>query len=392
MRQFNDKLTDVLERQHRLYEPYQTLCEMENVSLADLKAMAGAGDLHRIPAIPAEWFKKIKGKGLFRKLANFQEPGSWLVSSSTSGDSSYTWRTPGDRQTILDSFECAYRRVPIYRSLAFSPDVDFLRKVGQRFAIDEHSVDFYATIPSMAAGKVFTDMDYMVRLNTLRTIWTMLRTKGKGRPVLDLRRDVLMTTIQQAQRNSGGVVFSASVLMLYPTLKALPGAYPLGSKAFFMTGAGGWDGKKGTTQGERISKPRYVEDLCAKFQVPEDAVESNFWDIYGTTENGKAQIGPYSREHEDFVFEVGDDVSLYVIDPVSGRPAQPGEKGFPRFVSPRGVDGFAGACIQQNDIVTVVALCDDGSVKQFTHISRASGEEGTGGVGCAFELVEGVQL
>jgi hypothetical protein len=40
----------------------------------------------------------------------------------------------------------------------------------------------------------------------------------------------------------------------------------------------------------------------------------------------------------------------------------------------------------------VVALFDDGSVRQFTHISRASGEEGTGGVGCAFELVEGVQL
>jgi len=40
----------------------------------------------------------------------------------------------------------------------------------------------------------------------------------------------------------------------------------------------------------------------------------------------------------------------------------------------------------------VVSTYDDGSVKQFTHISRSSGEEGEGGVGCAYEMVEGVRV
>ncbi len=392
MSDFNQHLEAALERQYQLYEPYRTLCEMENVGLDDIKAMARSGDLFAIPAIPAEWFKKEQSNGLFRKLANAEEKGGWLVSSSTSGDPSYTWRTEADRQVIANSFEWAYGHVPAGYSIAFSPSVEFLTRVGQRFAIDDNPVVFYATIPSAAAGEVFNGMDYMAELNTVKTIWAMIKSRGKGRPVLELRQELLMQRIREAEQNGTDIIFSASVLMLYPTLKNLPGTYNLGRHAYFLTGAGGWDGQKGTMAGDAIHKPRYVREMCEKFNVPADAVTTNFWDIYGTTENGKAQPGPYSPEHEDFVFQVGDDVKLYVIDPVSGKPAEAGETGYPRFISPYGVDGFAGACVQQNDIVTVVATNDDHSVRQFTHISRASGQEGEGGVGCAFEMVEGVQL
>jgi hypothetical protein len=391
MSEFHDRLADVIERQYHLYEPYQTLCEMEGVSLEDLKALVQAGQLDQIPAVPAEWFKRNKGKGLFRKLADLQRQGQWLVSSSTSGDSSYTWRTDADIQSIADSFTKAYSSVPACKALAFSPNVDFLRNVGQRFAIDEHPVTFYATVPSVAAENFFIDMDYMARLNTLRTVWTMAITRGKGRPVLDVQLKLLEKALQAAQTNQTPLAFASSILMLYPTLKGLPGSYPLGENAYFVTGAGGWDGKKGTMQGSSITKPQYVADMCQKFNIPEAAVPNSFRDIYGTTENGKAQLGSYSPEHEDFVFEVGDDVKLYIIDPIDGKLAASGQKGFPRFVSPYGVEGFAGACIQQSDIVTVVSTHDDGSVRQFTHISRSSGGEGAGGVGCAYELVEGVR-
>jgi hypothetical protein len=392
MSDFTARLCEAIERQYRLYEPYRTLCEMEGASLDDIKAMTQAGDLSAIPSIPADWFKRAKGKGLFEKLADLKRPGQWLVSSSTSGDSSYTWRTAVDIQSIADSFARAYQAVPSCKAVAFSPNVDFLTKVGQRFAIDEKPVTFYATVPSRAAEKAFKDMDYMARLNVIRTTWTMAVSRGKGRPVLDLQTNLLVKALQEAEKNNTPLAFASSVLMLYPTLNGLPKDYQLGQNAYFLTGAGGWDGKKGSTQGSSIKKAQYVSDMCKKFGIPEEAASTNFWDIYGTTENGKAQAGSYSWEYEDFVFEVSEDVRLYIIDPVDGQPALKGQQGFPRFISPYGVEGFAGVSIQQSDIVTVVSTQDDGSVRQFTHISRSSGEEGEGGVGCAYEMVEGVRV
>ncbi len=391
MSEFYDSLTNALERQYQLYTPYQTLCEMEGVGLADIKAMIKAGELYAIPTIPADWFKRNKGRGLFMKLANLQQEGQWLVSSSTSGDSSYTWRTSTDIQAITDSFIRAYQHAPACKALAFSPDTNFLKKVGKRFAIDDKAVIFYATVPSSTAVDFFMDMDCLVRLNTLRTVWSMIKTRGKGRPVLDLQKEHLIKTIEEAEQNGSPLVFAASILMLYPTLKELPQNYQLGQNAYFVTGAGGWDGKKGTMQGLTINKSQFVVDMCQKFNIPQSAMSTNFWDIYGTTENGKAQAGPYSPEYKDYLFEATDDVKLYVINPITGQPALVGEQGYPRFISPYGVEGFAGACIQQNDIVTVVSRFDDGSTQQFTHVSRASDGEGTGGVGCAYELVEGVR-
>lgn len=392
MSDFAARLCEAMERQYHLYEPYRTLCDMESVSLEDLKAMIEAGELYAIPAIPADWFKRIKGKGLFEKLADLSSAGQWLVSSSTSGDSSYTWRTAADIQSIYDSFVKAYQAIPACKALAFSPNVEFLTKVGKRFAIDEKPVTFYATVPSSAAAHVFKNMDYMVRLNVLRTVWNMAITRGKGRPVLDRQTNLLVQALQESEANNTPLAFASSVLMLYPMLKGISKDYQLGKNAYFLTGAGGWDGKKGSTQGSSIKKSEYVCDMCKTFGIPEEAISTNFWDIYGTTENGKAQAGSYSQEYEDFVFEVGEDVRLYVIDPLDGGPASKGQKGFPRFISPYGVEGFAGLSIQQGDIVTVVSTCADGSVRQFTHISRSSGEEGEGGVGCAYEMVEGVRV
>jgi len=392
MSTFDDRLTSVMEKQFQVYEPYQTLCDMEGVAWPDIKAMIESGDLHAIPAIPADWFKQKKGKGLFSKLADQQQAGQWLVSSSTSGDSSYTWRTQADIQSIADSFAQAYRHAPGCKAVAFSPDVKFLTKVGQRFAIDDNPVTFYATVPSAAAADVFDDMDYLIKLNLLQTLWEMAKTRGKGRPVLDLQEQLLTQAIANAEQNETPIVFAASILSLYPTLNNLPDNNALGANAYFVTGAGGWDGKKGTMQGASIEKAQFVADMCQKFNLPESAVSTNFIDIYGTTENGKAQAGFFAPEHGDYVFEMSDDVKLYIINPINGRPATVGEQGYPRFISPYGVEGFAGACIQQNDFVTVVSINDDDSVKQFTHISRASGEEGAGGVGCAYEMVEGVRV
>ena len=159
----------------------------------------------------------------------------------------------------------------------------------------------------------------------------------------------------------------------------------LAGPAIFVTGAGGWDGKKGTTQGDAIDKAEFVVEMCAKFSIPASAIPTNFVDVYGTAENGKAQAGFFSTDYGDYVFEVGDDVKMYVVDGEGGL-AREGVQGSPRFISPYGVEGNAGACLQQSDSVTVVSLADDGSVKRFTHVARASLAS------CAYEHAEGVRM
>ncbi len=76
MADFYECLAEVIERQYRLYEPYQALCEMEDVTLADLKVMVADHELWRVPAIPADWFKRHLSQGLFRKLARPEATGS----------------------------------------------------------------------------------------------------------------------------------------------------------------------------------------------------------------------------------------------------------------------------------------------------------------------------
>ncbi len=385
MSNFYEGLAHALERQYDLFEPYRTLCEMEDVTLADIRIMVADQDLASIPTIPADWFKRYASKGLFGDLSRPEATGCWLLSSSTSGDHSYTWRTADDMHAITASFSRAWRTIPVSRSLFFTPDRGFLERSWQRHSVDGRCTRPYATVPMGEAERVYDKLEYLAELNAAET-------QRHGEAVLDLRRDRLADALEYAEREGSAIGFSFSVLLLYPALKALPRRYELGANAYVLTGAGGWDGKKGSAVGEPIHKPTFVRETAERLGIPEQAWETNFLDIYGTTESGKAQAGRYSREAGDFLYEVGDEVRLYVIDPTTGRPAREGERGYPRFLSPYGVEGFAGACVQQKDLVTVVSARDDGAVTCFTGIARASGAEGQGGVGCALEMAEGVRV
>ena len=382
---FYEDLAHALERQYERFAPYRTLCEIEDVTPADIRAMIADRDLAGIPPVPADWFKRHTSKGLFRELSHLEATGCWLLSSSTSGDHSYTWRTADDMRAIAASFSRGWHATPVARSLFFSPDRRYLERSWQRLSVDGRCTRPFATVPMGEAERVYGDLEYLVELNPVET-------ERRGEAVLDLRRERLAAALERAEREGSAIGLSFSVLLLYPALKALPRSYAFGSNAYLVSGAGGWDGKKGSAVGEPIHKPTYVRELAERLGMPEQAWETNFLDIYGSTETGKAQIGWYSREVGDFLYEVGDDVRLYVIDPATGRPAGAGGRGYPRFLSSDGVEGCAGACVQQKDLVTVVSAGDDGAVTCFTHVARASGADGQGGVGCALEMAKGVRV
>ena len=213
MSEFDDRLTETMERQHRSFAPYRSLCDSQGVTWPDIKAMIAAEEFYAIPAIPSSWFKRDRGKDTFQELADQQKPGQWHVSSTTSGDPSYIWRTRADMEVVAKNYTEAYSKAPACdKMLAFSAANQFLETVGPRFAIDDHRVDLFALIPSMTAEAVFPDLDALVRLNKLRTIWAMIRTRGKGRPVLDVDKVLLLKTVQEAERNGTKLAFAFNAL------------------------------------------------------------------------------------------------------------------------------------------------------------------------------------
>jgi hypothetical protein len=360
---FGSHLSESIERQYDLYEPYRTICDTENVTRADLRSIVERHDLTRIPAVQSDSFKMRLSHGLFRRLSSPEASGSWMMSGSTSGDPSCVWRTESDVEVARQSFSRLWERIPTNRALYFSPTRDYFEKSSRRLAFDEHPINFFAVVPGQAAEAVYGDMTYMARANSAAA-------EKHGSPAFDLQSDTLVEALERAEAERTPIGFSTFVLMMYPALKNLSRTYDLGDRAFFVTGAGGWDGKKGAFVGDPLQKATYVQEMSDKFNIPESAWESNFFDGYGTTENGKAFPGRYSREFADFVYDVDDDVKVYVVDPIKGRLAKVGERGFPRFISPYGAEGFAGVCVQHKDLVTVVSTQWDGSVARFTRVAR----------------------
>lgn len=381
---FREDLVVALERQYDLFEPYRMLCELHDIGRSDLRTLLEQGEAWRVPAVPADWFKRAKSEGLFQRFSRPSGNGAWLLSSSTSGDYSYTWRTPADMDSIRRSFDRMWRSIAVDVALVCSPDPDVLARSGSRVAIDDRPTWPYATVPLRQANASYPEVHWLVQPR-------IADGAPDGTPVLEFQHECLLEQLERAEAERRPVGVCMSVLILYPALQALPRAFDLGRNAYIHTGAGGWDGKKGTAVGEPIHKPTYVRDVAERLGIPEDAWATNIRDGYGTTENGKVQSGGYSREWEDFVYELGDDVLLYLIDPVTEQPVGAGGRGFPRFLSPYGVEGFAGACVQQQDLITAVATNPDGSVRAFTHIARSTGPDDAGSVGCALTMAEEVR-
>jgi len=209
------------------------------------------------------------------------------------------------------------------------------------------------------------------------------------RAQFQFKSKLFVEKLRYAEESGSSVVLGPSVLFLNPIIAQYSKGYKynFGKGICVSTGAGGWDGKKGLTRGELISKPAYVKALVDWLGISDP--EKQIMDTYGSTENGKAQSGFYSHRWRDFVFDVGEDAKLLIVDPISKEPLGVGERGVPRFISPYGFEGSAGVVIEQEgDNMTVVSTFEDGTVKQYTHVSRQlspTGLDSRDEVGCAFD-------
>jgi hypothetical protein len=350
-------LAGAMERQYRWCAQYRQLCGDRGLSLPDLLGAARGGDLLALPALGTDSWKR--SRGLFQALADRTVPGSWMVSSATGGDPSYRWCTPDDLEYSAQSFGDAYRKVPDPDVLLLlTPPPEFLAVMGRRAAIDSAETALWVSVPTRTA------------LARSRSLSFFRPGPDTGGP-LALRREALVQALREAEEGGSRVVLAYSVILIREALEALAGtSFDFGDRIFVVTGGGGWEGGKGGMGGRPVEKAKYISALAATFGISDPGKQ--VVDIYGSAELGKFHAGCWSPHAGDFVFTVTPDVTLFLIDPGSGEPVEDGARGLPRFISPAGVRGSATAVIEQEgDSMVPVSRAPDGSVREYTGISRA---------------------
>ncbi|RLI99761.1 MAG: hypothetical protein DRP03_02625 [Candidatus Aenigmatarchaeota archaeon] len=382
---FDECLAENLERQIYEFPAYAAFfSKFAPIDKNEIQNVIENGDLYLIPPLPAEYFKK--SNDLFRELSKLEKEGRWNVSSSTSGDPSYVYRTPLDEEVMKQSYIDAFSLFPkTDETIVFSPPESFIKKASQRFSLgDGKDAILQAAIIHEASKEIYNNMYYAARPDYLAMIIKKMLGTLKGPILKRMSKDEFRMILDDALVDKKILGFGASVILLYPMVLEYtePGDYDFHDNLYITTGAGGWSGRKGTLRGEPIDKKKYIRDMEERLGIPVEHI----MDVYAFTENFAAYRGLWDEEYGDFVFEVPDNVKAYAIND-KGRPAKAGEYGVFAVYSPYGHEGFAGAAIKQNDKVMVVETNEDGSLRRFTHIERI----GKDGRGCAFEMSTGVR-
>ncbi|NMC05973.1 MAG: hypothetical protein GYA24_12220 [Candidatus Lokiarchaeota archaeon] len=393
MNDFNNQLLASLKRQMESIDIYKKMCEKCGLSSpADIERTIESADWAALPAISDRMFKR--SVGLFSKL-KYNVPGLWHVSSSTSGDPSYVWRTEQDEKVIQESYASCYRKAKagIDIMLGFAPGMSMLDRMSKRYDLaDGTTTKVQSILPTLAAKEVakkqYVDM---IKINIPKTIW-QTKVKKIPRPVLELKTKDLQAALTTAATSGLSIVFGASVIFIDQVLRS-GASFPIAKDVLVLTGAGGWDGSKGALQAKPIDKPAFIENACKILGIPGSEAESRFWDNYGVTEKAFSCIGHWDAARKDYVYStegISPETKVIAVDLVTGDLVKNG-KGVIRLISPFGNEGAATAIMQESDEITVLSTNKDGSIKEFMAIKRISvkdqaGEESVDKIGCAGHL------
>lgn len=393
MSDFNTQLLGSLKQQFERFDIYKKMCDKCGLStVADVERVVESADWAALPAISDRVFKR--SAGLFDKL-KYDVPGLWHVSSSTSGDPSYVWRTAQDEQVIQESYASCYRKVRqnIDIMLSFAPGLSMLDRMSKRYDLaDGTTTKVQSILPTLAAKQVASKQYIdLIKLNIPKTIW-QTKVKKIPRPVLEMKTKDLQAALASASAGGLSICFGASVIFIDQVLRS--GApLPIAKDVLVLTGAGGWDGSKGALQAKPIDKAAFVENACKILGIPASEADRRFWDNYGVTEKAFSCIGHWDSGRKDFVYSaegLSPETKVIAVDLMTGELVKSG-KGIIRIISPHGNNGAATAIMQESDEIIVLSTNSDGYVKEFMGIKRIAvkdqnGTESVDKIGCAGHL------
>lgn len=385
-----DALITAVTRQFGWCRPYREVCRSKGLVLTDLVDRIRSGDSAMLPSLPTGLFKRMGGR--FRETAHPWLSGRWLVSSSTSGNPSFRLSTQRDISHINQAFLSAYEKIPDHDVLFFmTPTLSSLEKFSTTIHVDGREAIMFAILPIYAGLQRCANTFYLYHPDPDGACGTPALLPGFHRD------EALVTRVLDDAEESGAVVVLAySALFLRTVLDACrERCFDFGDKITIATGGGGWSGKKSVSRADPIDKALFCEALTEVFGIRNP--ERQILDIYSSAETGTAHSGYYDGNLGDYAFDVNPDVKLYAISSETGEPVGKGETGIPRTISPYGTEGAAAAVIdQEDDCMTVLSTNRDGSVRQFSAISRVPGA-GVPGLnvwmetdwdGCPLDLLE----
>ncbi|MBN2150734.1 MAG: hypothetical protein JW839_04720 [Candidatus Lokiarchaeota archaeon] len=383
MSDFMTQLIAGLKQQFESFDIYSKICGKCGISTAkDIERTVESADWAALPAISDRMYKR--SAGLFGKL-KYNLPGVWHVSSSTSGDPSYVWRTVQDEQSIIKAYASCYRKPKqmFDISLAFAPGIGMLEGMSMRFDLgDGNKAKMQTILPTIAAVETTKQNVEMIKLGP----------SAEPRPALEINTKDLQEALAKAAAENLSVLFGASVIFIDQVLRS--GApLPNTKDVYIITGGGGWDGSKGAMQAKPIDRAAFVENACIVLGIPTSEADRRIWDNYGVTEKAFSCIGHWDSARKDYIYSTENlepETKVIALDLQTGELVRDG-KGIIRIISPHGNNGAATAVMQESDEINVISTNQDGSVKEFVGIKRIpmkdiDGTETADKIGCAGHL------
>lgn len=379
---FCDDLKNQITYQYDRYKIYKTICQEKSISREDIQKIVDNRELYKLPPIYALRFKK--SYDLIKELNDMEKKdGTFVISSSTYGDPSYIYCSKNDLEIIRNNYKNHFAVENSNIGLAFSPPMDILYKAGEKKSI--YNKKTLLRITTAAEGnKYYYDLKDMLKLDIsclINKVFNKKNFKPKFKP---LPKSVIENLFKNTEKEKNNIVLGGISLLLYPTITNYfnNNNLNLSKQIFFVTSGGGWTGKKGTIETKELKKTDFINGLSKVFKIDLSDLKNQFRDVYAFCESSSTHLGHWNNEIGDYIYKPTSQSVAYAVDPKTLLPVKEGEKGLFQVITPYGCEYSATCNILQGDLVKAHKLNPDGSLKEFTNISRMPGLEIEG---CAYE-------
>jgi len=334
-------------------EFYKNLCEEKDYNFDQT---VKESNLEEIPFVNWNYFKE--SNGTFDQLLRIplEELSHWTLSSSTSGDPSVVGRGPKDievfKKNYTDVFEDFSNMKSIERLILFAPSIAFMNRMPGEW-LGKRGYLFYRDIAEIWEDY---DIDYLLEFKKLKFILYFI-THFKPKAFIEINAKKLKKSLREVEENKTPTLIANSVPLMYKNFMDYKKKYKKGfdmDESFrVQLGGGGWQGVKGRVKLDNpIEKSEFMEKVSDFFNIP----YGNIVDNYGATEIPVACGGHWSEKYQDFLFHLEKEKAYMILRDMDTleRINRVNEPGVVEFITPYGVNSYAGVLVLLDDIIEIV--------------------------------------
>ncbi|MFX1313997.1 MAG: hypothetical protein ACFFHD_15505 [Promethearchaeota archaeon] len=332
---------------------YKQICEEQEY---DFDQTIRETNIDEVPYINWNYFKASNKR--FHELLRipYNKLSYWTISSSTSGDPSIVGRQANDIEIFKNNYKKVFEEYSkmssIKRLILFAPSLKFMNRMPGTW-LGKRGFLFYRDITDIWKNY---DIDYLLKFKLGKAIFHII-THFRAKAFIEIDDKLMVKSLKEIESHQTPALVANSVPLMY---KNFMDYYKKYKKGFIMPetfriqlGGGGWNGIKGRVKLEHnINKLEFMERISSFFNIPFD----NITDNYGATEVPIACGGHWSKKYEDFLFHISKDEAYIVIRDIETleRIKKTNEPGIIEFLTPYGVESYAGVAVMLDDIIEIV--------------------------------------